>query len=119
MCRHIFYIIVDKLKMSGWIFCLSNDMMTGVYYIGCSSILRPCQYAEKIQKDKEFVTPFKVEYSKRVLDHLGKEKTIRQLLKKEKITKRMYKINLKKIGLMFDLFDEQKKPRLKIDKVLR
>lgn len=31
----------------------------------------------------------------------------------------MYKINLKKIRLMFDLFDEQKKPRLKIDKVLR
>ena len=105
--------------MSGWIFCLSNDLMYGVYYIGCSSILMPWQYAEKLQKDKDFVTPFKVEFSKRVLDHLGKEKTIRQLLKKEKVSKRMYKINLKKIGLIFDLFDEQKKPRLKIDKALR
>jgi hypothetical protein len=105
--------------MSGWIFCLSNDMMTGVYYIGCSSILSPSQYAQKLERDKDFVVPFKVEFSKRVLDHSGKEKTIRQLLKKEKITKRMYKISIKNIGLMFDLFDEQKKPKLKIDKVLR
>jgi len=105
--------------MSGWIFCLSNDLMSGVYYIGCSSILRPCQYAEKLQKDKDSMTPFNVEFSKRVLDHFGKEKTIRQLLKKEKVSKRMYKINLKKIGFIFDLFDEQKKPSLKIDKVLR
>lgn len=105
--------------MSGWIFCLSNELIEGVYYIGCSSILRPCEYAHKLQKDKDFLLPFNVEYTKRVLDHLGKEKTIRQLLKKEKISKRMYKINLKKIELIFDLFDEQKKPRLKIDKVLR
>jgi hypothetical protein len=105
--------------MSGWIFCLSNDMMIGVYYIGCSSILSPSQYAQKLQRDKDFVVPFKVENSKRVLDHLGKEKTIRQLLKKEKVTKKMYKISIKKIGLIFDLFDEQKKPRLKIDKALR
>jgi hypothetical protein len=31
----------------------------------------------------------------------------------------MYKINIKKIGFIFDLFDEQKKPRLKIGKALR
>jgi len=105
--------------MSGWIFCLSNEFIEGVYYIGCSSILKPCEYADKLQKDKDFLFKFNVEYSKRVLDHLGKEKAIRKLLKREKVTKKMYKINIKKIGFIFDLFDEQKKPRLKIDKILR
>ena len=66
--------------MSGWIYCLSNEWMPDLVKVGQTSH-DPTDRASQLYTTG-VPTPFRVEFAKKVSDHVKKEKQLHALLEK-------------------------------------
>ena len=88
----------------GFVYCLSNEAMPGLYKIGYT------EYLEKrtMELQKSGVPyPFEIEFAKEVVNPFEKEQKIHEILVKERVSKNreFFKTEITKIKKLFELLD--------------
>jgi hypothetical protein len=108
------YQLKKQLKKvhNGWIYCISNPSMPGLYKIGITE-RTPIIRLEEANKTDTWrpPTPYVLEFAKPVINPKHKEKTIHNILSKfgERVNpnREFFRVNLEDIQMLFDLFDDE------------
>ena len=89
----------------GWVYCMSNPSMSGLLKVGMTDRTPEIRAAELFKTGVP--TPFKIEFSKKVVNPLQKETTLHNLLSKERINPRreFFCVSLEKVKELFNLMD--------------
>jgi hypothetical protein len=92
----------------GYIYCLGNKCMPGIYKIGMTE-RTPEERLSEANKSDTFrpPTPYTIEFAKSVLNPRNKEYTIHTILKNTRINseREFFNESLERIKLLFDLVD--------------
>ena len=92
----------------GYIYCLGNKSMPGIYKIGMTERTPKERLSEANRSDTfKPPTPYTIEFAKCVLDPKNKEYTIHNILKNTRINfgREFFSESLEKIKLIFDSID--------------
>jgi len=92
-------------KNIGWVYCMSNPSIPGLLKVGMT------ERTPEIRARELFTTgvptPFKIEFAKKVLNPLQKEKTIHKLLLKKRTNpnREFFSVSLEIVKDLFNLMD--------------
>ena len=94
----------------GYIYCFSNPCMPGILKVGMTERTPVIRLGEANASDTwRPPTPYKIEFSKKVSDASGKEKTLHTLLEQytERINPRreFFRVSQEEVRKFFDLMD--------------
>jgi hypothetical protein len=97
------------MKQEGYLYCISNEYMTGILKIG-KTTRDPETRLREANSCKTWAIPvFRIEFAKKVQDVDGKEKTLHRLLEQytERIHNRreFFRVSLEEVKVFFELID--------------